>query len=310
MMDNRFPDNTLFVRWVKGKITDAERQALEQHPDYPAYRRVLESARQQQLSEQELGQVWQRFRSSLLSKKSLFSRHRAAWSVIAVAAILSFLLLVWSLVQPATRPPSVFATTTGEKDTVELPDGTTVSLNAVSCLEVYSKNWSAERRVRLTGEAFFQVPKGHAPFVVETAAGTVSVLGTSFNVRYRGGDFEVDCYAGWVQATTGSGAKQALRASQKSAARNGRWQPLGAITDSWPSWMQGETYLADVPVYALFAELERQYNISISASGTEGRRFSGTFSHDDLPRALRMVCEPLGLQYVIEGKEVLIRRKD
>lgn len=304
-MDNGFPDQALFTRWVKGDISDAERQALEQHPDYPVYQQALESARRRETG-------WQAFLDQLREwRRQLFpARYVVLWQAMAVAAVFTLGFFIWTLLQPVSTAPSIYATATGEKKTVTLPDGSTVSLNAVSCLEVFTSDWASTRRVRLTGEAFFQIKKGHAPFVVETSAGTVSVLGTSFNIRYRGSAFEVDCYTGWLQATGKSGAKQALRAGQKSAMRMERWQPLGVVTESWPSWMQGETYCGDVPVYELFAELQRQYNISISASGIEGRRFSGTFSHDDLPRALRMVCEPLGLQYAIEGKQVLIRKKD
>lgn len=76
--------------------------------------------------------------------------------------------------------------------------------------------------------------------------------------------------------------------------------------------MQGESRFADVPVYEVFAELERQYNITIQASDFAGRRFSGVFIHNDLPYALRMVCEPLGLGYSIEndGRNVVISQKD
>ncbi|MCK6691071.1 MAG: FecR domain-containing protein, partial [Thermoanaerobaculia bacterium] len=165
---------------------------------------------------------------------------------------------------------------------------------------------SDERRVKLIGEAFFTVQKGVAPFIVETAGGSVSVLGTSFTVRYRGGAFDVACYEGVVQAAVPGGAKQTLRATQKAAARNGVWQPLGSITDSWPGWMQGESRFNETPLYEVFAELQRQYNIKIEATGTEGRRFSGAFVYGDLPTALRMICGPLGLSYQVEGKVVRI----
>lgn len=235
---------------------------------------------------------------------------RWVWGVTALISVAVSVLFLWALLLPAFCPAIVSATAIGEQQTIELPDGSSVRLNAVSSLEIISENWVKERRVRLIGEAFFQINKRPAPFVVETLAGTVSVLGTSFNVRYRGNALEVACYTGFVQAATLNGDKQALRAGQKSIARKGRWeQPVSAVADPWPSWMQGESYFGDAPMYEVFAELARQYDIDISASGTDGRRFSGLFVHGDLDRALRMVCEPLGSQYEQEGRLVLIRRK-
>lgn len=307
-MENAYPDNALFARWVRGDISDAERQRLEQHPEFPVFRRLLESAQQQQLSDMDAQVFWSRFALRQQRSQRPQRPYPWLWWLVGIAAIGALALFIFMLLQPSQIRPAVSATATGEQKNVELPDGSTLRLNAVSSVEVVG-NWRSERRVRLIGEAFFQVKRGLSPFVVETTAGAVSVLGTKLSVRYRGGAFEVDCYTGFVQASTLNGNKQAIRAGQKAIARNERWEQLGALTDPWPAWMQGESRFGDAPVYEVFAELERQYNISISASGVEGRHFSGLFIHNDLQQALRMVCEPLGLQYEIAGRQVLIRRR-
>ncbi|MBK9336806.1 MAG: FecR domain-containing protein [Lewinellaceae bacterium] len=235
---------------------------------------------------------------------------RRLWALAALGSVAASALLIRAILFPVPCPPAISATAIGEQKTVELPDGSTVRLNAVSAIEFVSEKWPRERRVRLIGEAFFQIKKNPAPFIVETFAGTVFVLGTSFDVRYRGAALEVACYSGFVQAASSNGEKQALRTGQKSVARKGRWQqPVSAVTDPWPVWMQGESHFEDAPMYEVFAELARQYDIVVSASGTGGHRFSGRFVHGDLERALRMVCEPLGSQFELEGRTVLIRRK-
>ncbi|MEZ4941371.1 MAG: FecR domain-containing protein [Saprospiraceae bacterium] len=306
-MENAFRHNALFARWIKGDLSDADRQVVERHPYFPVFRRLLGLREPKSLSEAEIQDLLGRIPASEAPEKN--ARLHILWWLVGGAAVLSLALLAWTVFQPAPTGPTVSATAIGEQKTVELPDGSTVRLNAVSSVEIVPGNWTTERRVRLLGEAFFQVKKGLAPFVVETVSGSVKVLGTSFTVKYRGSAFVVACYTGLVQASTDKGIKQALRAGQRSSARDGLWAPLEPIVDPWPSWMQGESRFADAPVYEVFAELERQYNISIRASGIEGRRFSGVFIHHDLPFALRMVCEPLGLQYEMEGRKVLIRKK-
>ena len=312
-MDDTFQDDTLLARWLSGELSDAERQVVEQHPDYPVYRRIVEAADRLQLPDAGVQGLWDRLSPGLLPAKSRagmrMSRQRWLWWSVGAAAAMTLAVFAWSVWYAVPAAPAIVATSTGEQKTATLPDGSTVRLNAVSSIEIYSRQWANERRVRLIGEAFFNVQKSAAPFVVETAAGTVSVLGTSFTVRYRGSSFDVACYEGFVQASIPNGAKQALRASQQASARNGHWQPLGAVTDSWPGWMQGESRFNDAPLYEVLAELQRQYNIKIEASGTEGRRFSGAFVHGDLPLALRMVCGPLGIDYRISGSRVLLNSK-
>ena len=77
----------------------------------------------------------------------------------------------------------------GEWKTIELPDGSTVHLNANSTLEL-DDNWEStdNRQVRLAGEAFFEVakkPATKAKFLVTTDNLTIEVLGTQFNVNTK-----------------------------------------------------------------------------------------------------------------------------
>jgi len=74
----------------------------------------------------------------------------------------------------------------GQRVHVVLPDGTKVCMNALSELSYPSAFAGKERKVRLTGEAFFEVTHdADHPFVVETYACDVEVLGTKFDVEAR-----------------------------------------------------------------------------------------------------------------------------
>lgn len=79
----------------------------------------------------------------------------------------------------------------GEQQIVSLPDGSTVEMNSATQLR-HRRAFAtvpfverAERRVNLTGEAYFDVVADGRPFVVVTADAVVEVLGTRFNVRAR-----------------------------------------------------------------------------------------------------------------------------
>lgn len=312
-MEDIYQDDTLLARWLSGELSAEEREALEQHPDFPTYQRIVDAADQLTLPDAETQFMWDRLAPSLLAPKPVqaVKQNRLAriWWAVGAAATFAIGIFAWTLFQTSLQSPEIAATSIGEQKTVTLPDGSTVRLNAVSSVEAYTGAWANERKVVLIGEAFFNVKKGLAPFVVETAAGKVSVLGTSFTVKHRGTSFEVACYTGIVQASLPSGAQQALREGQKAVARNGQWQPMSDITDPWPGWMQGESRFANIPFYEVLAELQRQYHIKVEATGVEGRRFSGAFVHRDLNLALRMICEPLGLRYELDGNTVRIRNQ-
>ncbi|MBL9205688.1 MAG: FecR domain-containing protein [Opitutaceae bacterium] len=96
---------------------------------------------------------------------------------IGVAAVLALAGVWWS------QRPLRLVTTTAQRQSVTLSDGTRTDLNARTVLTVAMHR--ARREVHLEqGEAVFTVTKDvQRPFFVLTAAGTVRVVGTQFNVR-------------------------------------------------------------------------------------------------------------------------------
>jgi ferric-dicitrate binding protein FerR (iron transport regulator) len=85
---------------------------------------------------------------------------------------------------------------------IVLPDGTCVWLNRLATL-TYPRHFdSAERHVELKGEAYFEVTKNpHQPFIVNSEAMSVRVLGTRFNFNTNGAEHttEVSLLEGSVQ---------------------------------------------------------------------------------------------------------------
>jgi ferric-dicitrate binding protein FerR (iron transport regulator) len=80
---------------------------------------------------------------------------------------------------------NMISTPNGGEWQIQLPDGSTVWLNAASSIQ-YSLNigTAKQRVVKLDGEAYFEVAKNAAhPFIVETDKQAVEVLGTHFNIN-------------------------------------------------------------------------------------------------------------------------------
>ena len=87
-----------------------------------------------------------------------------------------------------------------------LSDGTVVWLNSRSTLRYPNKFSGTERRVELTGEAFFEVaPDESMPFIVNTDQYDIRVLGTKFNVfAYKDNNVKTSLVEGSLEVVKSS----------------------------------------------------------------------------------------------------------
>ncbi len=201
--------------------------------------------------------------------------------------------------------PVEIATTIGENQKITLPDGSQVSLNANSRI-TYDEDWN--RTLSLEGEAFFEVTEG-SKFTVNTAGGTVEVLGTSFNVFARDQDLVVACKTGKVKVDVARKSYTEVItpgetiSSMKDTVKKLKIEPLMI-----GKWQTGEFYFENRPVTEVLNEIQRQYQVTIQTDSLDDKLFSGYFINTDgLDMALSMVCEPLNLSYnIIDGKDVVV----
>lgn len=124
-----------------------------------------------------------RFKESSKQKKTYLG-----WVAACIALLLIGTLLLYGPSMQHKPFRSTLATTwtapLGEQRQIELPDGTSVWLNAGSKLHIAGDYNARDRRVLLTGEAYFDVQSDkQKPFMVETGPLVTKVLGTAFNIN-------------------------------------------------------------------------------------------------------------------------------
>jgi len=68
------------------------------------------------------------------------------------------------------------------------------------------------------------------------------------------------------------------------------------------SWKEGLFYFDDKPLVSIFAEIERQFNVSVQYSGDVKRSITVSFTNKKLEEALDVVCIPMGLKYEVDNK--------
>lgn len=305
-----------FIRWVRYGDNDATWSVWSsQHPQtlqtLEDARRIVEtlsSAPSLTLPYREQKALWQRIESGVKQEQKPAVRNiRPLWTW-GLAAAASLTLLVWFNYQISSAHIYAAAGTTEE---VTLPEESVVTLNASSFLTYKDNTFEKNRTLQLEGEAFFAVKKG-STFAVKTPGGTVTVLGTSFNVMARDNRFEVSCFTGKVKVETPSGETLVLEPGQKSVTGKAGAKPEKSLFDpatSSPEWMRGKFNFDNQPLSIVIGELERQYNIKVKMTpGLESIMYTGLFESGDLNKALSLITWPLHLQFKTEGNTVTIYR--
>ena len=202
-----------------------------------------------------------------------------------------------------------FTTIKGQQTSIVLPDGTKVQVNTDTKISYLPWQWLQNRKVILEGEAFFNVTKGNR-FEVSTNGGSVAVLGTSFNVYSRNGDFRVSCFTGRVAVNFAfTSVCHILTKGQETMSYQGKIIdcPLVFNPLKTASWRIGQFFFTNEQLAKVFEELGRQFNVNIKTCDINKRFYTGFFSNKSLKEALELVCIPMGLTYGINNNnDVLI----
>ncbi|MCC6397157.1 MAG: FecR domain-containing protein [Bacteroidetes bacterium] len=183
--------------------------------------------------------------------------------ILASAAGMIAILVVTSPTEALT-----YETGRGQLSTVMLADSSRVTLNHTSALTVTQYQPREPRIVHLKGEAFFQVQKNGSSFTVETASGSIEVLGTEFNVRERRGRLEVAVVSGKVQVrvmNNGTLSTTVLPAGTLVAFAPDRMNatPEPILFQDYPGWLHGRLTFQKTPLADVCEELQSRFDIQV-----------------------------------------------
>lgn len=249
-------------------------------------------------------------------------RRRYVWMVAAAAAVVLLAIVIPSLqTPPASNQQWLTLVAAHEHREVQLPDGSTVILNAQSRLQYDPETWEQERVVRLEGEGYFDVAAG-SRFAVEGPTVKATVLGTRFNVYDRHGKGKVKVFEGEVRTSLPeSNWSQVLTAGEFIENNSTESLEVRKFEASpQPVWLSGQfDYPDGVPLYEVWQELERQYGVKLvyddpavdveqSFYGSFYGPQSGEQNHEEnLQQALRTVVKTMGYQYRYDsGQKIVI----
>ncbi|OUR99474.1 anti-sigma factor [Flavobacteriales bacterium 33_180_T64] len=280
----------LIQKWLDHDLNTQELEAFKQLDDYDdliTLDHQLKGFKANSFEkEAALETVWNSINSTKKTKKYL----------PLVSKIAAILVICFGIYFYTTTLDTTTNTIVSEHKTIILPDASQVELNAVSVITFNKSKWYNNRSISLDGEAFFKVAKGQK-FDVKTSLGTVTVLGTQFNVKQRDAYFEVTCYEGKVGIDTNT-KQVTLLPGDTFLIIDGKYIATEKENLSRPSWLNHKSTFKSIPYKEVVAEFERQYNVSIDFKNLNAtQNFTGSFTHNDIEIALKSITLPLQLKY-------------
>lgn len=316
----------LLNRLMYGKISPTDFQLLKEN--------ISDSTNEE--LDQEIKVLWDEFKTSPMNqniKETVLSDiHRQMiitpkrsifdWTRIAVVILLPLLISLASYYyfhnKYISNPQEfVVMAENGQKTKVLLPDGTEVWLNSKSQL-IYSSDFNQNsRKVKLEGEAFFDVNRStDQRFVIEASSVNVVVYGTAFNVTAYPDEKTIN--VSLVRGKVGIENKtdnrllaelspnQLISVSKKDM----RWSIRDCDAHIESLWTQNKLKFEDAPATEVFHKLERWYGINVHIENLDEKvRYGFTLKSESLREILYEINKITPIDYKINGEEVIIRYK-
>lgn len=278
--------------WLAGSLSDEKLMELVSESDFQAYKKLKSTLDSYQVASPDMDANFQAIKSKLSNKKEKKqSRIIQLYRYSSVAALLFLMIGLYHLIVFSNS----ISTDIGKMALINLNDNSKVTLNANSNIS-YPSFFKYNRKLKLEGEAFFEVEKGKT-FTVQTAQGTVQVLGTKFNVIVRSDYFEVHCYEGKVKVTTDKKSIFLLKGNGIRCYGN-NFIEYNDINEPKPQWIIGESTFKNVPLKYVIQAFQNQYNYQMNYPEKFGLvQFTGSFTNKNIDVALQSICIPMRLKY-------------
>jgi ferric-dicitrate binding protein FerR (iron transport regulator) len=325
------------MRYVRGESSLEEAKAVRAWLKEPANELVAQHWMSQYMASLEINEQadpvpfdYAGMQGSLGSRlgfdePAVAMRSPPAWRRWAAAAALVGVAagaggrLYWQHAQPgasatqavaATAPaaaPVQYATGNGQTREVQLPDGSTVTLNANSTLR-YAANWSpaAPREVWLNGEAYFSVKHlpNHQRFRVHTSGNfNVEVLGTKFTVYRRHEQERVVLLSGKVRVDFHDRSQPDVILKPGELLQTADTTPKQVVhkavrAPAYAAWKDSRLVLDDLPITELATRLHDTYGVEVVVkdSALSRQTITGTVPLGDL----NLLCQALQASFNIK----------
>ena len=195
-----------------------------------------------------------------------------------------------------------------------LSDGTMIYLNSESTLSFPVKFQGKERKVYLTGEAYFKVAKNtEHPFVVTAGELEVLVTGTTFGVRAYKDEKDIQTTLESGQVTVRVEGKSVKLVPNKQVLFNKLTMGMevrDVDVDLYLAWADGRLVYDNCPLEKILTDLGRWYNIDVFYSRDELRSYQFSLNmkkHEEFIQVLELIGKTGEVQFEVKDNTVIVR---
>lgn len=326
--------NNHFVAWAKGedRTNDAYWSSWEKnnplHTDeFREATRVVKNLRFRgaDVKTADVQYLWTKTAERINQGKSVSGFRRLMLQLTKVAAILLLpvtLASAWlfysqhnltqkysNLLEDKHEQKITVIAPIGSRITIDLPDGSKAWLNSGSEITYPVVFNTTERRVNLTGEAYFSIQPDETPFFVSNLGPEIKVYGTEFNVNsYKDEDFVTVALVGGKISLDLNGKEEFLKPGEVSVFDKKENSIAIEKSDVFvhSSWREGKYIFRDTPLSSILRILQRQHNVSIQLLNHElgNYRYNATINNESLEQILQMLSLTAPLKYEYKHKSL------
>ena len=197
---------------------------------------------------------------------------------------------------------------------LSLSDGTVIYLNSESTLRFPVKFQGKERKVYLTGEAYFKVAKNtERPFVVTAGELDVLVTGTTFGVRAYKDEKDIQTTLESGHVTVRVEGKSVKLIPNKQALFDKLTMGLevrDVDVDLYLAWADGRLVYDNCPLEKILSDLGRWYNINVFYNRDELRSYQFSLNmkkHEEFTQVLELIGKTGEVQFEIKDNTVIVK---
>ncbi|HEY4287012.1 MAG TPA: FecR domain-containing protein [Puia sp.] len=208
---------------------------------------------------------------------------------------------------------NTIVTPRGGQYQVVLPDGSEVWLNAASSLRFPTAFTGKDRRVEITGEAYFEIAKDATrPFFVKIGSSEVQVLGTHFDIMAytEESTLKTTLIEGSVRFVNGGNASILAPGQQSRLNKDGGISIAGNVDATEVlAWKNGLFHFENAGIEDVMRQMSRWYDVDI----VYGNKKDINRFYADIPRttnlsdALKALSLTGKVHFEIQEKKIIVK---
>jgi transmembrane sensor len=329
-LDNR----ALIIKFLAGEISDYEMDVLKAWLENdPANKLIFdkenelwqESDIKTKLNSFKADKAWSEISGQLGIGKSRIPQvvimTKKNFRILIAAASIATLVAIGGLAAWFTKSRSnsqensyttTFFTNEGQKANILLPDSTHVYINSGSSI-VYSNGYNInERKIKLSGEAFFDVRSNpEKPFTVVFGKMSVSATGTRFNVlSYINEDrIETTLEEGKIQVSIAGHGTIDVKTGQQVVyfKKTNKTIIKDVSTETYTSWKENKLRFIDTPLDEMLRKIARRYNVTFEVSDNTllELKYTATFIDESIEDVMQMLKTVSPITYKIYNRTTI-----